>query len=124
MKTTELLDKPAFNKNNGSKSASNRNNNSRLASKRNNGNGEVNEFGVSKNGAEHAKKSEKLSNSRKSNSKKTFKSWNLAKSGKKLLKSGNLTNSDATEDRPKFLTPDAKTAFNYLWLAFTEALIL
>ena len=48
----------------------------------------------------------------------------MAKSGKKLLKSGNSTNSNATEDGPKFLTPNAKIAFNRLWLAFTEALIL
>ena len=52
------------------------------------------------------------------------KSQNLAKSGKKLSKSGNSTNFDATEDRPKFLTPDARTAFNRLRLAFTEAPIL
>ena len=48
----------------------------------------------------------------------------MAKSGKKLSKSGNLTNSNTTEDGPKFLTPDTKTAFNRLRLAFTEALIL
>ena len=52
------------------------------------------------------------------------KSQNLAKSGKKLSKSGNSTNFDATEDGPKFLTPDARTAFNRLRLAFTEAPIL
>ena len=52
------------------------------------------------------------------------KSWNLAKLGKKLSKSRNSTNFDATEDKPKFLTPDARTAFNRLWLAFTKALIL
>ena len=52
------------------------------------------------------------------------KSQNLAKSGKKLSKSGNSTNFDATEVGPKFLTPDARTAFNCLWLAFTEAPIL
>ena len=47
-----------------------------------------------------------------------------AKSGKKLSKSGNSINSDAREDRPKFLTPDARTAFNRLRLVFTEAPIL
>ena len=41
-----------------------------------------------------------------------------------MSKSGNSTNFDATEDRPKFLTPDARTAFNRLRLAFTEAPIL
>ena len=53
-----------------------------------------------------------------------FKSRNSTKSRKKLSKSGNSTNFDATEDRPKFLTPDARTAFNRLRLAFTEAPIL
>ena len=41
-----------------------------------------------------------------------------------MSKSGNSTNFDATEDGPKFLTPDARTAFNRLRLAFTEAPIL
>ena len=88
------------------------------------GNGEVDRFGIDKNGVEHAKKSRKLSKSGKSKSEKTSKSQNLAKSGKKLSKSGNSTNFDATEDGPKFLTPDARTAFNRLRLAFTEAPIL
>ena len=52
------------------------------------------------------------------------KSQNLAKSRKNSSKSGNLTNFKATKDGPKFLTPDARTAFKRLWLAFTEALIL
>ena len=69
-------------------------------------------------------KSRKLSKLGKSKSEKTSKSRNLAKSGKKLSKSGNSTNFDATEDRPKFLTSNARTAFNCLWLAFTEAPIL
>ena len=88
------------------------------------GDDEVNGFGVGENGVEHAKKSGKLSKSGKSKSEKTSKSWNSAKSGKKSSKSGNLTNFDATEDGPKFLTPDARTAFNRLRLAFTEAPIL
>ena len=50
--------------------------------------------------------------------------WNSAKSRKKLSKSRNSTNSDATEDRPKFLTPNTRTAFNRLQLALTEAPIL
>ena len=86
--------------------------------------GEVDGFGVGGNGVEHTKKPEKLSKSGKSKSEKTSKSWNLAKSGKKSSKSGNSTNFDATEDGPKFLTPDARTAFNRLRLAFTEAPIL
>ena len=69
-------------------------------------------------------KFQKLSKSRKSKSKKMSKSRNLAKSGKKSSKRGNSTNFDATEDRPKFLTPNARTAFNCLRLAFTEAPIL
>ena len=69
---------------------------------------------------EKLSKTWKLSKSGKSKSEKTSKSENLAKSGKKLSKSGNSTNFDATEDGPKFLTSDAKTAFNRLWLAFIE----
>ena len=78
------------------------------------GNSEVKEFGVSRNGVEHAKKLEKLFKSGKSKSKKTFKSQNLAKSGKKLSKSRNSTNFNAIEDGPKFLTIDAKITFNRL----------
>ena len=88
------------------------------------GDGEVDRFGVGGNGVEHAKKSQKLSKSRKSKSEKTSKSRNLAKSGKKLSKSGNSTNFNATEDGSKFLTPNARTTFNRLRLAFTEAPIL
>ena len=86
--------------------------------------GEVDRFGISGNGVEHAKKLGKLSKSGKSKSKKMSKSRNSAKSEKKLSKSGNSTNFDVTEDGPKFLTPDTKTAFNRLRLAFTEASIL
>ena len=69
-------------------------------------------------------KTGKSSKSQKSKSEKMSKSWNLAKSGKKSSKSGNSTNFDATKNGPKFLTPDARTAFNCLRLAFSEALIL
>ena len=79
------------------------------------GDGEVDGLGVGGNGVEHTKKS------RKSKSEKMSKSQNSAKSGKKLSKSGNLTNFDAMEDGPKFLTSDARIAFNRLQLAFTEA---
>ena len=68
--------------------------------------------------------SQKSSKSRKSKSEKTFKSQNLAKSEKKLSKSRNSTNFNAMEDGPKFLTPDTRTAFNCLRLAFTEAPII
>ena len=130
LKTTESPDELASCKNNGSKSASSINNNSRPASGRNDGDNKVNGVGVGRNGVKHAKKSEKTSKSRKlsksgkSKGEKTSKSQNSAKSGKKSSKSGNSTNFDATEDGPKFLTPDARTAFNHLRLAFTEALIL
>ena len=130
LKIIGSLNEPAFSRNDGSRSASSRNNNSRLASKKNDGDGEVDEFGVGENGVKHAKKSGKLSMSRKllkskkSKNEKMSKFWNLAKSGKKLSKSGNSTNFNATKVEPKFLTPDAKTAFNRLRLAFTEAPIL
>ena len=41
-----------------------------------------------------------------------------------MSKSENSTHFDATEDGPKFLIPDARTAFNRLWLAFIKAPIL
>ena len=86
--------------------------------------GEDDGFGVGENGMEYAKNLGKLSKSGKQKSQKTFKSQNLAKSGKKLSKSKNSTNFNATEDGPKFLTPDVRIAFNCLQLAFTEAPIL
>ena len=73
---------------------------------------EVNKFDVGDD-MKHIKKS-----------KKTSKSPNLAKWGKKLSKSWNSTNFNATETRPKFLTFDTRTDFNCLWLAFIEAQIL
>ena len=124
LKTTRSPDKPASNRNNGSRSASNRNNNSRPASRKNNGNSEVDRFGVSGNSMEHTKKSKKLFKSKKSKSEKTFKFQNSVKSGKKLSKSGNLINFNTTEDGPQFLTLNTKTAFNHLWLAFIRAPIL
>ena len=135
LKTTESPNKPTPSRNNGSRSAFSRNNNSRPTSGKNDGNGEVDRYGVSGNSVEHAKKSgksksEKISKSwklfksGKSKNKKTSKSWNSAKSGKKLSKSGNSTNSDVIEDGPKFLTPNARIAFNHLWLTFTKAPIL
>ena len=96
LKTTKSFDKLVSGKNIGSRSASSINDNSRLTFQRNNGNNEVNEFGVDKNNIEHAKKSQK------SKSKKMFESQNLAKLGKKLLKSGNLTNFGAIEAGLKF----------------------
>ena len=120
LKTIGSPDELASSKNDGSRSASSRNNDSKSASGRNDGDGEVNGVGVGRNGVDHAKKSEKTSKSRKLSKsgkpkdEKTSKFQNSAKLGKKSSKSGNFTNSDAMEDGPKFLTPDARTAFNRL----------
>ena len=109
LKMTELFNKPIS-----SKSVSSRNINNKSDFKRNDSNGEVDRFGISRNDVEYIKKSGKLSKLGKSKSEKTFKSQNLAKSGKKLSKSGNLTNFNTTEAGPKFLTPNTKIAFNHL----------
>ena len=124
LKITGLPNEPAPSKNNNSRSISSRNNNNRPAFGRNNGDKKVYGYGVSENDVEYAKKSGKLSKSGKSKNKKTSKSQNLAKSGKKLLKSENSTNFDIMEDRPKFLNLNARIVFNRLRLAFTEAPIL
>ena len=121
LKTIRSLDKPASSRNNNSKSTSSRNNNNRPAFGRNNSNGKIDRFSVGGNSVEHTKKLGKLSKLGKSKSEKTSKSQNLAKSGKKLLKSGNSTNFNTTEDKPKFLTPDARTTFNHLRLTFNKA---
>ena len=52
------------------------------------------------------------------------KSQKLAKSGKKLSKSGNLSNFNIKENRLSFLTTNARMAFNCLGLALIKALIL
>ena len=114
LKMTQLLDKLASSRNDGSKSASSRNDNNMPAVRRNNSNGEDDEFDG--NSIKHAKKlgkSKKLSKSRKS-----------AKSGKKLSKSGNLFNFDTMNNKSSFITPEARAAFNRLWLAFTNVPIL
>ena len=122
--TIRLPNKPVPSKNNGSRSASSKNDNSKPVFKKNNSNSEVNRFGVGRNSVEYTKKSGKLSKSRKSKSEKMFKSQNLAKSRKKLSNNRNSTNFNATEAGLKFLTSDAKIAFNCLQLAFTKAPIL
>ena len=61
--------------------------------------------------------SQKSSKSGNSEGKKSAKS-------KKPSKSGNSPNFDAKEADPSFLTPEARSAFNRLWLAFTKASIL
>ena len=43
---------------------------------------------------------------------------------KKLLKSRNSPNFNITKVELSFLTPNARMAFNQLWLAFIKALIL
>ena len=59
--------------------------------------------------------------SRKLQSKKLFKSQKLAKSEKKLSKSGNFLNFDTKKNRSSFLTSKAKMTFNHLRLVFTKA---
>ena len=55
---------------------------------------------------------------------KLSKSQKSAKLKKKLSKSGNLSNFNPKKNRPSFLTPNARTAFNHLQLVFTKTLIL
>ena len=119
LKTTN---KPAPSRNDGSRSASSRNDDSRPASGKNDGDGEVDGIGGD---VEHAKKSGN------SEGKKSAKSQKLSKSGKskgekskKPPKSGNSPNFGATGSGPSFLTPEARSAFNRLRLAFTKAPIL
>ena len=80
LKTTRLLDKQAFGKNNSSRFAFNRNNNSKLVFGRNIGNDKIDEFDIDRNSIKYTKKSEK------SKSKKISKFWNLAKLEKKIVK--------------------------------------
>ena len=75
-------------------------------------------------GVKIAKKSGKSKSQKTSKSQKSAKSQKLSKSGKNSSKSGNSPNSGATETGPSFLTPKARSAFNYLRLAFTKAPIL
>ena len=112
----KTINKPAPNRNNGSRSASSRNDNSSPASGRNDGNGEVDRFGDK--GVKHAKKSGKLKGQ------KTSKSQKSAKSGKNSSKSGNSPNFGAMKAGSSFLTPGTKKASNRLWLAFIQAPIL
>ena len=118
LKTIGLTDKPAFDRNNGSRLASSKNNNNKLIFRKNNSNDESDRFGVGRNSVEYAKKLEKSKN------KKMFKSQNSAKSRKKLSKSRNSTNFGTIKAKPKFLIPNTRMAFNHLWLVFTKASIL
>ena len=51
------------------------------------------------------------------------KSRKSAKSRKKSSQSRNLPNFNTKKNKPSFLTPDTKTTFKHLWLAFTKAMI-
>ena len=82
-------------------------------------------------GVEVAKKSGKSNGQKTSKSQKSTKSWKSSKSGKskgkkskKLSKSGNSPNFNVKDSEPSFLTPEARSAFNCLRLAFAEAPIL
>ena len=68
LKITGLLDKLAFNKNNGSKFISSKNNNNRLVFKKNISNNKIDGFDINKNDVKYAKKSRKMFKSRKSKS--------------------------------------------------------
>ena len=65
----------------------------------------------------------KLFKSKNLKSKKSFKSQKWAKLKKKLLKSKNSPKFDIKENKPSFLTPNVRMAFNYLRLTLIKALI-
>ena len=83
----------------------------------------VNEVGGFEGGDESIEKCRKSSKTGKLSKSGNSKGKKLAKS-KKPSKSGNSPNFDAKEAGPSFLTPEARSAFNRLRLAFTEAPIL
>ena len=96
-----------------------------LGPKIGNSNSKIFRFDVSGGGEELAKKLGKLKDQNLAKSQKLSKSGKFkGEKSKKLLKSKNLPNFDATEAGPSFLTPSAREVFNFLWLAFTKALIL
>ena len=64
-----------------------------------------------------------MSKSRNLKSEKLSKLQKSAKLKKKSSKNKNSPNFGAIKVGSKFLTSNAKTAFNRLWLAFIEALI-
>ena len=69
---------------------------------------------IGRSESQKSAKSQKLSKSRKSKGEKL----------KKPSKSGNSPNFDAKDRELSFLTPEARSAFNRLWLAFTKAPVL
>ena len=118
-----MTNKLAPSRNDDSRSASSRNNDSKPAFERNDFNGEVNRFGG--DGVEHTKKSGKSKGQKLAKSQKLSKSAkSKGEKSKKPPKSGNSPNFDAKDTGPNFLTPEARSAFNRLRLAFTEAPIL
>ena len=89
------------------------------------GNNSVDGDGVSGDGVELAKKLGKLKGQKSAKFRKLSKSGkSKGEKSKKLSKSRNSPNSNVTEAGPSFLTPNAKTTFNCLWLAFIKAPIL
>ena len=113
LKTTGSLNEPTPSRNDGSKPASGENDS----------NGEIDKFGG--DGVEHAKKSGKSKGQKSAKSRKSSKSGkSKGEKPKKPSKSGNSLNFGATESGPSFFTPKARSAFNRLRLAFTEAPIL
>ena len=89
-----------------------------------NDNDEVIRFGIDRDSDMLAKKSGKLKSQNLAKSRKLSKSEkSKSEKSKKWLKSRNLSNFSAKKAGPNFLTPDVKTTFNRLWLAFTKALI-
>ena len=83
------------------------------------------EGGGGNNRVELAKKSEKLKSQNLAKFRKLSKSEkSKSEKSKKQLNSENSPNFVATETGPRFLTPDARIAFNRLWLAFIKTLIL
>ena len=77
----------------------------------------TNEVGSVEGSDKLIEKYEKLSKTGKSS-----KFWKSAKSEKKLSKSRNSPNFNSKENKPSFLTLNARTIFNSLWLAFTKAI--
>ena len=92
LKTTVLSDKLAFEKIDYG----------RPTFGRNNDNSKIDEFGVSGDSMEYAKKLKKL------------KGQKLSKSGKKLSKSGNLPKFNTKKARSNFITFDNREFFNRL----------
>ena len=85
----------------------------------------INKFGGIEDCHKLIEKYQKLSKTGKlSKSQKLFKSQKSTTSKKVLSKSENFSNFNVKENGPSFLTLDARTAFNHLWLAFIKVLIL